>query len=467
MAGGMRPQAAGLAPEAVSSAQLVFVGVTPCRLVDTRFGGGPFGGPSLAAGVTRTFPVLSSGSCILPSTAQAYSLNVTAVPPGFLGFLTIWPSGQPLPVASTLNSLQGFIVANAAIVPAGTNGSLDVYAMNPTDVIIDINGYYVPQGSFSLAAGSASAPALSFTGDSGTGFFSSGVGAMNIATGGINRLTVRADGDIDLPGSLRKAGNLFLHNRGTSNTAVGSNALMDTTGSSNTAVGEGALQANASGAFNTAAGVGALGNNAAGASNVGIGYQALSFNLAGSSNIAIGHQAGSAINLSHNITIGNPGDFNDNGAIRIGGPSQTRFFAAGVHNVTTGMPGALSVVVDSKGQLGTISSSLRYKDDIHDMGPASSGLLRLRPVTFRYRQPYADGSKPMDYGLIAEEVAEVYPDLVVRDADGQVETVQYYKLVPMLLNELKKQYGEVQSQGRRLRDLEARLAALEKRISAR
>jgi len=96
------------------------------------------------------------------------------------------------------------------------------------------------------------------------------------------------------------------------------------------------------------------------------------------------------------------------------------------------------VLVDSNGQLGTIASSRRYKEDIHAMGDASDGPLRLRPVTFRYKKPYADGSKPIQYGLIAEEVAEVYPDLVVRGKDGQVETVQYYKLDAMLLNEVQK-----------------------------
>ena len=120
----------------------------------------------------------------------------------------------------------------------------------------------------------------------------------------------------------------------------------------------------------------------------------------------------------------------------------------------------MNVVVDSNGQLGTISSSRRFKEDIQDMGDASSGLMRLRPVTFHYKQPYQDGSKPIDYGLIAEEVAEVYPDLAVKGADGQIETVQYQKLVPMLLNELQKQAEQN-------RALEERLAALEAMMGAK
>src|ERR1041384_4542177 len=95
------------------------------------------------------------------------------------------------------------------------------------------------------------------------------------------------------------------------------------------------------------------------------------------------------------------------------------------------------------------------------MGEASRNLLRLRPVTFRYKQPYADGSKPLDYGLIAEEVAEIYPDLISRSADGQIETVQYQKLARMLLNELQKQQQRVAEQDERIRSLESRLASLE------
>jgi hypothetical protein len=118
------------------------------------------------------------------------------------------------------------------------------------------------------------------------------------------------------------------------------------------------------------------------------------------------------------------------------------------------------------GQLGTINSSRRYKDDIQDMDTANSDLLKLRPVTFRYKQPYADGSKPLDYGLIAEEVAEVYPDLVSRNADGQIETVQYHKLAPMLLNELQKEVSTRQKQDATIHSLQVQLSALQKAVEA-
>ncbi len=122
---------------------LRFFAVTPCRISDTRSPDGPLGGPTLAAGAMRSFPVLQS-ACGIPATAQAYSLNVTVVPKGMLPYLTLWPAGQAQPLVSTLNSFDGEVVANAAIVPAGADGSVSVYAAGATDVILDINGYFDP-----------------------------------------------------------------------------------------------------------------------------------------------------------------------------------------------------------------------------------------------------------------------------------------------------------------------------------
>ncbi len=118
-----------------------FYPLPPCRVADTRNATGSLGGPSIAAGGSRAFPILSS-SCDIPSTAQAYSLNVTAVPHTTLNYLTIWPTGKTQPYVSTLNSPTGTVVANAAIVPAGQNGDIDVFATDNTDLIIDVNGYF-------------------------------------------------------------------------------------------------------------------------------------------------------------------------------------------------------------------------------------------------------------------------------------------------------------------------------------
>jgi hypothetical protein len=121
---------------------LRFVPVTPCRVVDTRLPTGPFGGPAIAMNSSRSFAI-PAGSCGIPATAQAYSFNVTVAPTnGILGYLTIWPTGQAMPVVSTLNSFDGRIKANAAIVPAGTNGAVSLFASDETNVILDINGYF-------------------------------------------------------------------------------------------------------------------------------------------------------------------------------------------------------------------------------------------------------------------------------------------------------------------------------------
>jgi hypothetical protein len=139
------------------------------------------------------------------------------------------------------------------------------------------------------------------------------------------------------------------------------------------------------------------------------------------------------------------------------------------------MNDAVPVVIDSNGQFGTINSSQRFKEDIYDMGDVSSTLLQLRPVTFRYTQPFADGEKPVQFGLIAEEVAEVIPELVTLDTDGQPETVKYQLLAPLLLNEVQKQQrtietqtqqiaaqaAAIESQASQLADLKTRLARLE------
>jgi len=129
---------------------LAFYPVTPCRLVDTRLGPGPLGGPSLAANATRTFPILT-GPCNLPATAQAYSMNFTVAPKEPLGFLTTWPAGQPQPLVSTLNAGTGAVTANSAIVPSGSNGDISVFVTNNADLVIDVNGYFAPPGTGGLS----------------------------------------------------------------------------------------------------------------------------------------------------------------------------------------------------------------------------------------------------------------------------------------------------------------------------
>ena len=135
----------------VGSQSLRFVPITPCRIADTRNPNGPFGGPILGAAISRDFNIPAS-ACGIPANAAAYSLNLTVVPLGPLGYLSVWPTGQSQPLVSTLNSEDGRIKANAAIVPAGLNGAITLYVTDSTHAIIDINGYFVPaSGAQNLA----------------------------------------------------------------------------------------------------------------------------------------------------------------------------------------------------------------------------------------------------------------------------------------------------------------------------
>lgn len=252
---------------------------------------------------------------------------------------------------------------------------------------------------------------------------------------------------------------------GTNNAALGTFALGDDSGSYNSAFGAFSMggSSGTSGSYNAAIGFQSMYIITTGTRNVGLGAYALNNNTTGSSNIAIGYDAATnvAAGNGENIHIGNLGVSSDSGVIRIGtAGEQISFFVAGVRGVTTGSNDAVPVLIDSNGQLGTVNSSRRFKEDIQDMGDSTEGLMLLRPVTFRYQKPFADGSKPMQYGLIAEEVVEVYPELVAYSADGQIETVKYQMLDSMLLNEVQRQRAEIQGLQERLAKMEAILARL-------
>ena len=254
---------------------------------------------------------------------------------------------------------------------------------------------------------------------------------------------------------------LRLNTEGFSNTANGAGALYSnigssTTGHSNTAMGSGALYSNIGGNFNTAIGSSALYDNNAGYGNIAVGSSALKDNSSGYHNTAVGVSAGeygAEFTGSNNIYIGynvSPGTATESDTIRIGRigtGGQTNTPIAGIHGIT--ITGGTAVYVNTNGRLGTILSSRRYKQDIEEMGDASSNLMELRPVAFHYRPEYAAGPRTMQYGLIAEEVAEVYPELVVYDPEtGQPQTVSYHLVNAMLLNEMQKQQRKISEQER-------------------
>ncbi len=200
---------------------------------------------------------------------------------------------------------------------------------------------------------------------------------------------------------------------GDANTANGDRALAsNTTGNFNVAIGASALVNNTIGGRNTAIGRSALSLNTTGSFNTANGYQALFNNTTGNFNIALGSSAGASLTTGDsNIDIGNVGFPGESATIRIGGP-QTKTFIAGIRGVTTGFNDAVNVVIDGAGQLGTISSSRRFKKEIRPMDNASEAILALKPVAFHYK---SDNTNTPQFGLIAEEVAAVDPNLVVRD----------------------------------------------------
>jgi hypothetical protein len=348
----------------------------------------------------------------------------------------------------------------------------------------------VSDGTFNTGVG-AGTLALNFFGVSNTAV---GAGALFLNSGGVANT---ATGTFAL-----------LNNDGSNNTAVGDIALFNNTvGANNSALGQGALYSNIDGFGNTAIGfetlqtnkhasdntavglsallvnditgnglgvsncafgTGALADNTDGASNCAFGWNALFQNATGSNNIAVGYLAGQNLTTGdNNIYIGNDGVADESGTIRVGTQgTHTQIFVAGISGVTvTGDP----VLVSSSGQLGVATSSARFKDEIKPMDKASKSILALKPVTFRYKKQFDPKGAPQ-FGLVAEQVEKVNPDLVTRDPDGKAFTVRYEAVNAMLLNEFLKEHRQVQEQQKEIDVLRAELKeqrALIRKVSAR
>ena len=226
---------------------------------------------------------------------------------------------------------------------------------------------------------------------------------------------------------------------GVDNVAIGHSAMLQAiNGTTNIAIGLNAMRATTGAQNNIAIGTNTLFNNNGSGANIAIGTNALLRNTTGSTNIAIGTGAGSALTSgeSNDIYIGHVGVAGETGTIRVGTtPSQVKTFIAGIRGVTTTVADAIPVLIDSAGQLGTVSSSRNYKKDISSLGIQREKMLKLRPVSFSYKQ---DTNNTPQFGLIAEEVNEVYPELVIHDANGEIYTVNYMALIPLLLKEIQE-----------------------------
>jgi hypothetical protein len=237
-----------------------------------------------------------------------------------------------------------------------------------------------------------------------------------------------------------------------------------TSGQHNVGVGSQALGYNTSGNGNVGVGFVALGSNTGGSANVAIGFDALANLTSGQNNVALGMNAGVGITTGdNNIYIGNNGSDGDSDVIRIGTPGTHQSASiAGIYNhATTGVP----VYVVSSGQLGTLTSSAKFKQHIESMGDASDVLLALKPVTYQYK-PEIDPEGIPQFGLVAEDVEKVNPDLVVHDAEHGIYTVRYQAVDAMLLNEFLKEHRKVAAQDALIQDLQQNLAELKKTVQS-
>jgi len=258
---------------------------------------------------------------------------------------------------------------------------------------------------------------------------------------------------------------LFANTIGDSNTAVGAEALRyNTTGTHNTAVGVDALPNN-NAESNTGVGNEALFNNTTGSQNTAIGWQALDENTTGFGNIAVGSHAGGGIVTGNlNIDIGNNGVPGESGTIRIGqNLIHSATYIAGISGQTAS--GGAAVFVNADGKLGTLTSSARFKTDIKSMDNTSEAILALKPVTFRYKKEI-DTQRTPQFGLVAEDVEKVNPDLVIRDREGKPYTVRYDAVNAMLLNEFLKEHRTVEELKKQVAALTAGLQKVSAQLEA-
>ena len=287
-----------------------------------------------------------------------------------------------------------------------------------------------------------------------------GAGALDLNLGDSNTATGAAALLFNTTGVENTAvgtAALEFNGGGSSNSAVGAFALINNTNVSNTAIGARALFNNTSGFSNTAVGHAAMLNNSTGGNNIAIGYTALEFSESGNGNIAIGNGSASDVTTAnHVICIGQVSGANTDNGTYIANIPSTTVSGGGTDTVTVNL---------STGLLGHLSSSRRYKEKIQPMDQASETLYRLKPVTYRFKKEI-DATQILDYGLVAEEVAEVDPNLAIRDAKGQIESVRYTAINAMLLNEFLKAHRNMEKQGatiaRQQKQIDALTAALQK-----
>ena len=361
----------------------------------------------------------------------------------------------------TNNSALGFSALSANTTGYG-NSAFGYSALTANTVGVQNTAFGSGALSANTTGDSNAAFGLAALNANTTGHGSSafGYGALNANTTGIQNEAFGIDA-------------LFHNTTGNGNAAFGGGALeANTTGGSsgttggNVAFGNFALNVNTTGGGNAALGYSALTANTSGNNNVAVGSSALASLTTGGGNIAIGVGAGGNLNAaeSGDIYVGNSGIQGESNTIRIGFiGTQTTAFMAGISGSTS--PNGVAVLVNGAGQLGTSTSSRRFKHQIADMDMESDVLMKLRPVAFYYK-PELDETQTRQYGLVAEEVAQVAPQLVVFDQDGAPQTVRYHFVNAMLLNEVQKQSRRAEQQAQIVATQQAQIKAQQQQIES-
>jgi len=496
-------------------------GVPNGAVTSSMIASGAVGSTQLGSGLTLGGTTSGTFSGNLAGNATTATSATSATTAGsFTGALAGNVTGTQ--GATVVAAVGGVTAANVA---SGANFANAATNANTPGTIVkrDASGNF-SAGSIT-AAGSLILPATDSSGNvgviiqngtalihtyGGSGNFFAGYGAGNFTTAGCNNTASGYNALHSNTGGFDPLHNPPDLNRGWSNTASGYSALAaNTTGSSNTASGSYSLESNTTGDDNIATGSLALGSNTTGSQNVATGFFAMlsnttgwrntaygsyalvgnsagsqntacgwsaleynatgSFNTAlgngaggqistGSNNIALGSGAGSLLTSGdNNIDIGSAGIAGEANTIRVG-TAQTSTFIAGISGATSS--GGAAVFVNASGQLGTLTSSRRFKQNIADMNAASETILSLRPVTFQYK-PEIDSKGVPQFGLIAEEVNELNPDLVVRDDKGMIQTVRYEQVNAMLLNEFLKDHRRAEAKDVEIGELKKRLAEIQ------
>ena len=380
--------------------------------------------------IQKLIPVVVVTLCVL-SSSQAPAV-IPSPDGGYPGFTTAEGTKalQNLSTGVGNSGLGWYSLFTNSVGNYNTGVGAGTLALNTAD------------GNTAIGAGAllsnTTAPGNTATG--ALALLSNSTGSSNTAVGA-GSLTANTTG---FRNTAIGSGSLEFNTIGERNTATGNLALTaNIDGSDNTAVGDDALVTNSHGSFQIAVGKNALAANTTANNNTAVGYGALQANTTGNSNIALGMLAGAALTTGdNNVDIGNVGVAGEAGTIRIGIQGiQFATYVAGINGAT--VPSGISVIVDNNGHLGTFTSSERFKQDIKAMGQSSEILFGLKPVTFHYTKSI-DPIGISQFGLVAEDVEKVNPDLIVRDKSGKPYSVRYEQVNAMLLNEFLKEHRKVQ-----------------------